>query len=63
MKLFIHDNLFPKSESNFISGFGSFSFSERQDDMYISYMNVLLTILSIVLTVLFAILTTLLMVK
>ncbi len=34
VKLFINDNLFPKSESNFISTFGSFSFGERQDDIY-----------------------------
>ena len=34
VKLFINDNLFPKSESNFISSFGSFSFGERKDDIY-----------------------------
>ncbi len=33
-KLFIDDKLFPKSNSNSISSFGSFSFCKRQHDIY-----------------------------
>ncbi len=34
VKFFINDNFFPKSDSNFMSSFGCFSFGEQQDDIY-----------------------------